>query len=68
MKFWHANLPGKGKIWSAQSSKFKEKLAVGFSLNVAYFLVCDLVRIGPNLVKEVPVELAILADFSILIA
>ena len=32
------------------------------------FLVCDSVMIGPNLVKEVLVELAILTDFSILIA
>ena len=36
---------------------------MGFPLNVACFLVCDSVRMGPNLVKEVPVELAILADF-----
>lgn len=38
-------------------------MAVGFPLNVACFLVCDFIRMGPNLVKEVPVELAILADF-----
>ena len=43
-------------MWSAKSSRYKEKLAVGFPLNVACFLVCDSVRMGPNLVKEVPVE------------
>lgn len=37
-------------------------MAVGFPLNVACFLVCDSVRMGPNLVKEVPVDLEF-ADF-----
>ena len=35
-----------------------------FTPNVAFFCVCNSVKIGENLVNEVPVEKSILADFD----